>query len=173
MVGQGSPLDLNFELFFLASLSLPCPIERRGESIPAIEAVNFKTLARPIAYCTEKTEQGWGATLPPTPSQLPVTASRKLDKRTLFQRDGRVPCNGTEKEDSGINFDRFRLEDINPGLPSDWVGEAVDSNYEAWLPVSTEVGRDQRAQATAREPEGPRAKMGAQYARVQRHRRML
>ena len=55
-------------------------------------------------------------------------------------------------------------------LPSDWVG---DSNYEAWLPVSTEMRRDQGAQATGMDPEGPRAKTGAQYARVQRHRRML
>jgi len=78
-----------------------------------------------------------------------------------------VSCNGTEKEDSGINFDRLWLKDIEPGLPSDWVGEAVDSNYEAWLPVSTEVGRDQRSQAAAREPEGQ------QYATVQRHRKML
>ena len=85
-VGPSSPLDFNFELFLLDSLSLPCTIEKREDSIAAVEAVNFETLARAIAYCTEKIEQGWRATLPPTSSQMLVTASRQLDKRTLFQR---------------------------------------------------------------------------------------
>ena len=88
-VDPSSPLDFNFELFLLDSLSLPCGIEKRGDNIPAAEAVNFETPARAIAYCTEKIEQGWRATLPPTSSQMLVTASRQLDKRTLFQRDGR------------------------------------------------------------------------------------
>jgi len=65
-------------------------------------------------------------------------------------------------EESGINFDGLRLYDIDSGVPSDWVREAVDSNYEAWLPAPTEVGRDQRARAPAKEPEGDRAKRRAQ-----------
>ena len=84
-----SPLDFNFELFLLDSLSLPCAIEKRGDTVPAIEAVPFQTPETAIAYCTEKIEQGWRATLPPTSSQLPATASRRLDKRALFQRDGK------------------------------------------------------------------------------------
>ena len=84
-----SPLDFNFELFLLNSLSLPCAIEKRGDTVPAIEAVTFETPEREIAYCSEKIEPGWRATLPPTSSQLPATASRQLDKRALFQRDGR------------------------------------------------------------------------------------
>ena len=75
-------------------------------------------------------------------------------------------------EESGINLDRLRLEDIQPGILSDWVREAVDSNYEAWLPVHTEVGQNQRARAPLRMPEGPCAKRRAQYARVQRHYNM-
>ena len=42
-------------------------------------------------------------------------------------------------EESGINLDGLRLDDIEPGVPSDWVREAVDSNYEAWLPVPAEA----------------------------------
>ena len=72
-----SPLDFNFELFLLDSLSLPCAIEKRGDTLPAIEAVTFQTPETAIAYCTEKIEQGWRATLPPTSSQLPATASRQ------------------------------------------------------------------------------------------------
>ena len=88
-VDPSSPLDFNFELFLLDSLSLPCAIEKRGDGVPAVEAVTFQTPERAIAYCTEKIEQGWRATLPPTSSQIPATASRQLDKRTLFERDGR------------------------------------------------------------------------------------
>ena len=64
-----SPLEFNFDLFLLDSLSLPCTIEKRGESNPAVGVVNFETPASAIAYCREKIEQGWKATLPPTPSQ--------------------------------------------------------------------------------------------------------
>ena len=71
-------------------------------------------------------------------------------------------------EESGINLDGLRLDDIEPGVPSDWVREAVDSNYEAWLPAPAEAGRSQRAHAPVKEPEGARAKRRAQYARVQR-----
>ena len=88
-VDPGSPLEFNFELFLLDSLSLPCAIEKRGDPVPASEAVNFETPQTAIAYCTEQIEQGWRATLPPTSSQLQATASRQLDKRALFQRDGR------------------------------------------------------------------------------------
>ena len=70
-------------------------------------------------------------------------------------------------EGLGINFDRLRLENIKPGVPSFRAREAVDSDYEPWLRVPTEVRREQRAQAPIREPEGPRAKSRAQYARVQ------
>ena len=87
-MAQSSPLDFNFELFLLDSLSLLCAIEKREGSIPAVEPVNFETPARAIAYYTDKIQQGWRATLPQT-SQMLVTASRQLDKRTLFQRDGR------------------------------------------------------------------------------------
>lgn len=71
-------------------------------------------------------------------------------------------------EGSGINLDRLRLENIKPGVPSFRAREAVDSDYEAWLRVPTEVRREQCAQAHVREPEGPCAKSRAQYARVQR-----
>ena len=64
-------------------------------------------------------------------------------------------------EESGINLDGLRLDDIEPGVPSDWVREAVDSNYEAWLPAPA-------AQAPVKEPEGAHSKKRAQYARVQR-----
>ena len=67
-------------------------------------------------------------------------------------------------EESGINLDGLRLNDIEPGVTSDWVREAVDSNYEAWLPRPVEAGRSQRAQAPAKEPDGARAKRRAQYA---------
>ena len=70
-------------------------------------------------------------------------------------------------EESGINLDRLRLDDIEPGVPSDWVREAIDLNYEVWLPAPAEAGRSQRAQAPAKEPEGDRAKRRAQYVRVQ------
>ena len=83
-----SPLDFNFELFLLDSPSLPCAIEKQGDTVPAIEAVTFETPERAIAYCTEKIKHGWRATLPQTYSQLPATASRQLNKRALFQRDG-------------------------------------------------------------------------------------
>ena len=118
---------------------------------------------------------GTGLESHPSTNSLTITShsQQKTGQKNPLPERWKVPFNDTEKEDSGINFDRLRLEDIKPGLPSDWVGEAVDSNYEAWLPVSTEMGRDQHAHATAREPEGPQAKTGAQYARVQRHRRML
>ena len=64
-----SPLEFNFDLFLLDSLSLPCTIENLGESNPAVGVVNFETLTSTIAYCREKIEKGWKATLPPTPSQ--------------------------------------------------------------------------------------------------------
>ena len=43
--------------------------------------------------------------------------------------------------ESGINLDAFRLDVIEPGVPSDWVRVAVDSNYEAWFPTPTVAGR--------------------------------
>ena len=64
-------------------------------------------------------------------------------------------------EESGINLDGHRLDDIEPGVPSDWVREAIDSNYEAWLPAPA-------AQAPVKQPEGARVNKRAQYARVQR-----
>ena len=70
--------------------------------------------------------------------------------------------------ESGINLDEFQLDDIEPGVPSDWVRAAVDSNYEAWLPAPTEAERSQCARASAKEPEGARANRRAQYAQVQR-----
>ena len=70
--------------------------------------------------------------------------------------------------ESGINLDGFQLDDIEPGVPSDWVRAAVDSNYEAWLPAPTEAERSQCARASAKEPEGARANRRAQYAQVQR-----
>ena len=70
--------------------------------------------------------------------------------------------------ESGINLDEVQLDDIEPGVPSDWVRAAVDSNYEAWLPAPTEAERSQCARASAKEPEGARAKRRAQYAQVQR-----
>ena len=88
-VDASSPLEFNFDLFLLDSLSLPCAIEKRGETNPPAGIVNFETPASAMAYCKEKIEQGWRATLPPTPSQLPATASKELDKRALFLRDGR------------------------------------------------------------------------------------
>ena len=69
--------------------------------------------------------------------------------------------------ESGINLDGLRLKDIEPGVPSHWVRAAVDSNYEVWLPAPTEAERSQRAQASAKEPEGAHAKGRAQYAQVQ------
>ena len=53
-VDPSSPLDFNFELFLLYSLSLPCAIEKRGDRVPAVKAVNFETPEGAIAYCTEK-----------------------------------------------------------------------------------------------------------------------
>ena len=70
-------------------------------------------------------------------------------------------------EESGINLDGLRLDDIEPGVPSDWVREAIDSNYEVLLPAPAEAGPSQRARAPAKEPERARAKRRAQYARVQ------
>ena len=64
--------------------------------------------------------------------------------------------------ESGINLDAFRLDHIEPGVPSDWVRAAVDSNYEAWLPTPTEAGRSQPSRASAKEPEGAHAKRRAQ-----------
>ena len=56
-----------------------------------------------------------------------------------------------------------------PGQPSDQVREAIDSNYEAWLPAPVRAGGGtQRAREPRREPVGARAKRRAQYARVQR-----
>ena len=55
-----------------------------------------------------------------------------------------------------------RLDDIEPGVPSDWVRAAADSNYEAWFPTPTEAGQSQRARASAKEPEGAHAKRRAQ-----------
>ena len=49
-------------------------------------------------------------------------------------------------EESGIKMDGLRLDDIKPGVPSDWVREALDANYEAWLPAPTEVGRNHSLQ---------------------------
>ena len=70
-------------------------------------------------------------------------------------------------EESGINLDRLWLEDIEPGILSDWGRGAVDFNYEACLPVPTEVGPNQRARAPLKKPEKPHAKRRAQYAQVQ------
>ena len=42
--------------------------------------------------------------------------------------------------ESEINLDGLRLNDIKPGVPTDWVREAVDANYEAWLPAPTTWG---------------------------------
>ena len=39
-------------------MSMRCAIEKRGDSIPAVEAVNFETPARAIAYYTENIEKG-------------------------------------------------------------------------------------------------------------------
>ena len=69
--------------------------------------------------------------------------------------------------ESGNVLDRLWLEDIEPGKPSDWVREAVDSNYEAWLTAPTVVGQYQRASAPLGEPKGLQAKRRSQYARVQ------
>ena len=69
-------------------------------------------------------------------------------------------------EDSEIVLGKLRLEDIVPGQPSDWVREAVDTNYEAWLP--SRKRRSHRAQEPRKVPEGARANRRAQYARVQR-----
>ena len=70
-----SPLEFTFDLFFLDSLSLPCAIQKQGESDLAVGVVNFETPAIAIAYCREKIEQGWRATLPPTPLELSATTS--------------------------------------------------------------------------------------------------
>ena len=57
-------------------------------------------------------------------------------------------------EESGINLARLRLDDIEPGVSSDWVRDTVDSNYEAWLPAPAEAGQSQRARAPARSLRG-------------------
>ena len=44
-------------------------------------------------------------------------------------------------EESGINLDGLRLNDIEPGVTSDWLREPVDSSYEAWLPQPVQAGR--------------------------------
>ena len=95
------------------------------------------------------------------PSEGPLLASET--QRASLEEWTRDWASDLKKavEESGINLDGLRLDDIEPGVPSDWVREAIYSNYEAWLPAPA-------AQAPVKEPEGARAKKRAQYARVLR-----
>ena len=76
-VDPSSPLDFNFELFLLDSLSLPCAIQKQGDTVPAIDAVTFETPERAIEYCTEKIKQAWRATLPLNYQPQPADNSTK------------------------------------------------------------------------------------------------
>ena len=71
--------------------------------------------------------------------------------------------------DSGIVLGELRLEDIVPGQPTDQVREAVDNNYEAWLPAPPRASSRSAPVPSIREPRGARGKRRAQYARVQWH----
>ena len=65
-------------------------------------------------------------------------------------------------EDSRIVLGEFRLEEIVPGQPSDQIREAVDINYEVWLPASGRTPSQSARVPRSREPREARGKRRAQ-----------
>ena len=58
--------------------------------------------------------------------------------------------------DSGIVLGEHRLEHVVPGQSSDQDREAVDNNYEVWLPSSRWRRSQSAREPRTREPEGAR-----------------
>jgi len=93
-VSDDRPLDFNFDLFLLDTLTLPRHIVSRGaqEDSPAQET-SFADPASAIQYCRERLESGWKDTRPSsqdrTRSSSARLSHRDVDKWTLFRLDGR------------------------------------------------------------------------------------
>lgn len=128
-VSDDRPLEFNFDLFLLDSLSLSRDISERGreeESTP--QEVTFDSAAAAIQYCRERLERGWKATRPSPATQRSHRASNRLshpdiDKWQLFRRDGsrirRILRSGHTALDENLNLvrvDRSVLEISNFGL---------------------------------------------------------
>ena len=94
-VSEERPLQFNFNLFLLDSLTLPRHIEARDSEEPTSpQAVEFTSVAGAIAYCTERLEHGWRNRRPASSQQEPRMPSVRMshpgvDKWALFRSDAR------------------------------------------------------------------------------------
>lgn len=86
------PLEFNFDMRFLDSLTLPCEIVSREnmelvvDSSSTPEPVKFPNTADAITYCQEKMK-GWGAGKSTSHKRL---SHPDLNKDRLFEEEGRA-----------------------------------------------------------------------------------
>ena len=81
--------------------------------------------------------------------EMVLLPRREID---LLATGGRLNVNKCLAE-AEIDLDGIRLEDIEPGVPSDWLREAIYSNYEAWLPAPAKAGQSQSAGGPCQEED--------------------
>ena len=118
-VSDDRPLQFNFNLFLLDSLTLPRHIVARDSEEPSPpHAVEFTTVAGAISYCKERLEYGWrnrrpANSQPETPRMSSARLSHpSVDKWGLFRSDGRRLSKSLQSGEPALdeNLNRVRLD---------------------------------------------------------------
>lgn len=94
---KDNPLEFNFDLRLLDTLSLPCRIDSREDMAlvpsvgtrPAAEPIHFQSTAEAIAYCSEKLKAGWMQKSAEESSAHKRLSHPDLDKERLFGQEGK------------------------------------------------------------------------------------
>ena len=92
-ISRSRPLDFNFDLRFLDSLSLPCAIVPRGQAelVPTGEApaaLTFATAAEGIKYCRDNLRSGWSVGDAERSKKQKRLTHPGIDKARLFYQEG-------------------------------------------------------------------------------------
>ena len=94
---KDNPLEFNFDLRLLDTLSLPCEIDSREDMalVPSVgtqrgaEPIHFQSTAEAIAYCSEKLKAGWMQKSAEESSAHKRLSHPDLDKEGLFGQEGK------------------------------------------------------------------------------------
>ena len=118
-VSDDRPLQFNFNLFLLDSLTLPRDIVARDSEEPTPpHAVEFTTVAGAISYCKERLEYGWrnrqsANSQPERPQMSSARLSHPdVDKWALFRSDGRRLSKSLQSGEPALdeNLNKVRLD---------------------------------------------------------------
>jgi len=95
---KDQPLEFNFELHLLDTLSLPCEIVPREEmdlvpsagEQPVPEPIHFQNTAEAVQYCNQKIKAGWMKHSVSGESSTQKRLSHpELNKERMFQQEGK------------------------------------------------------------------------------------